>query len=120
MSAETARSRAGSAGVLSLAACCLALVACGTPVPPEKTDYVGRWEGPGMQLLITQEGRVEYLKKKGRSSTSIKAPLQRFEGDDFVVGVWRLSTTFDVAMPPYEEDGEWKMVVEGVELTKLR
>ena len=36
----------------------LVLVACGSPLPPEKTAYVGQWNATGMSLLITQDGSV--------------------------------------------------------------
>jgi hypothetical protein len=44
--------------------------------------------------------------------------LRRFEGDHFVVGIAFLSTTFEVSTPPHQEAGTWKMVVDGVELTR--
>jgi hypothetical protein len=46
--------------------------------------------------------------------------LRRFEGDNFVVGLPLLSTTFQVSKPPYEEAGRWKMIVDGVELTRAQ
>lgn len=32
------------------------LGACANPVPPDKSDYVGKWKGLAMALLITQDG----------------------------------------------------------------
>jgi hypothetical protein len=52
------------------------------------------------------------------TTTSINAPLRQFEGDHFVVGIAFLSTTFEVSTPPHQEAGTWKMVVDGVELTR--
>jgi len=97
----------------------LTLSACGQPVPPEKAAYVGEWRAPAMGLLITQDGSVAYKRLKAGVKTSAKGPIQRFEGDDFVVGVPLFSTTFEVSKPPYQEAGKWKMVVDGVELTKI-
>lgn len=96
----------------------LMLTACGMPVPENKTTYVGEWEGIGMSLTITSDGGVIYERISGTGSTSVRGPLQSFEGDDFSVGLWFLTTTFEVSKPPYQEDGEWKMVVDGVELTR--
>ena len=48
----------------------------------------------------------------------LQAPLQRFEGDNFVVGVGPMSTVFTVSKPPYHDGRDWKMVVDGVELTR--
>jgi hypothetical protein len=100
-----------------LALTCL-LAACAQPVSPEKAAYAGEWKAKDMYLLITAEGNVTYRRQKGAASTSIDAPLQGFDGDDFRVGVGLLRTTFVVSRPPYRHGGQWKMVVDGVELTR--
>src|SRR5689334_2151604 len=97
----------------------LILSGCGQEVPQDKAAYVGEWRAQTMSLTLTQEGRVLYKRVKGSGTTSIDAPLRRFEGDNFVVGVPFISTTFEVSKPPYREAGSWKMVVDGVELTRL-
>ena len=94
------------------------LAACANPVPPEKSAYVGHWEAPGMSLLITQGGQVAYRRKKGSTTSEINAPLKKFDGDNFVVGVGLWTTTFVVSKPPREESGRWKMTVDGVELSR--
>ena len=96
----------------------LLLLGCGKPVPPEKADYVGEWREKNMYLLIAQDGRVTYKRAQGSASTSIEGPIKEFVGDNFDVGVWRMSTTFVVTRPPYQDKGQWKMVVDGVELTR--
>ena len=96
----------------------LLLQACGKPVPPDKAEYVGEWQEKSMYLLITQEGSVRYKRVKDGVSTSIEAPLQGFDGDNFVVGIGPMSTTFTVSRPPYHDGRAWKMVVDGVELTR--
>jgi hypothetical protein len=98
----------------------LFLYGCGKPVPADKADYIGEWRAPAMYLLITQDGSVQYKRLKGGAERSITGPLQGFKGDDFSVGFLFLSTTFVVSKPPYQEGGRWKMVVDGVELTKSR
>ena len=96
------------------------LAACGEPIPSEKKDYAGDWRAREMRLLITQEGRCEYERRReGGGNTSISAPIQRFEGDNFVVGVGLFTTTFVVSQPPHLEKGQWKMTVDGVELTRF-
>ncbi len=72
-----------------------------------------------MSLLIFRDGTVEYERVNGRSTVSIDAPLTGFVEDDFVVGVWFITTTFDVSEPPEKIDGKWQMVVDGVRLTKV-
>lgn len=103
-----------------LLAITLTVSACGNPLPPDKSTYVGEWRAQTMGLLITQDGSVAYKRVKGGVTTSVNGPLRRFEGDDLVVGVPLISTTFQVSRPPYKEAEKWKMVVEGVELTRIR
>jgi hypothetical protein len=94
------------------------LSACGQAVPDDKSAYVGSWHAQAMDMQLTKDGTVHYKRVRGNNTTSINAPLRRFEGDNFVVGIPFLSTTFEVSMPPHEEAGTWKMVVDGVELTR--
>lgn len=96
----------------------LTLFGCAKPVPPEKDVYVGAWRSQTMALLITQDGSVSYKRLKGGVKTEINGPLQKFDGNNFHVGVAFLSTTFEVSKPPFQQDGQWKMVVDGVELSK--
>lgn len=96
------------------------LSSCGVPVPADKMDYVGEWQAPNMYLSITADGRVKYKRKKGSMTKSIDAPLQGFDRNDFIVGVGSLKTTFRVDKPPYEDNGQWKMIVDGVTLTRTR
>lgn len=110
----------GRAQLGVLCAVMFALTACGKAVPPDKSAYVGEWRAQAMALLVTQDGSVAYKRLKGGVTTSLNAPLRRFEGDNFVVGLPLISTTFEVSKPPYEEAGRWKMVVDGVELTKVQ
>lgn len=97
----------------------LLLVGCAKPVPAEKSAFVGEWKSQDMEVLITQEGSVMYRRVRGNVTKSIEGPLQGFEGDDFVVGVGPMKVTFVVSTPPHEVGGEWKMVVDGVELTRV-
>jgi hypothetical protein len=94
------------------------LSGCAQPVPDDKADYVGEWHAKTMTLLLTKDGSVRYKRVSGNSTTSIDGPLRRFEGNNFVVGIPLLSSTFEVSKPPYRENGTWKMVVDGVELTR--
>ncbi|HEX7644001.1 MAG TPA: hypothetical protein VF472_17500 [Burkholderiaceae bacterium] len=96
------------------------LACCGKPLPQEKAAYVGEWQAKNMYLNIEAEGQVNYKRKDGNTSTSINAPIKEFHGDDFDVGVGPMSTTFRVSRAPYQEGGQWKMVVDGVELVKAQ
>lgn len=95
------------------------MAACsGIPLPADKANYAGRWQGVGMDLTITPDGGVDYKRVGGSGSVSVTAPIQKFEGDDFIVGIWFMTTRFKVDRPPFQDNGVWKMVVEGVELTR--
>lgn len=96
------------------------LTGCGKPVPPEKASYVGEWRSPTMDLHITQDGSVAYERVKGGVTTKIHGPIQRFDGNDFAVGIAFVSTTFEVSEPPFQQDGQWMMVVDGEDLVKYR
>ena len=101
-----------------LAAALLLLAGCGQPVPAEKANYVGDWRSKEMHLVITRDGQVRYERRSGGSSTSINAPLQGFDGNNFTAGIGLLSTTFVVTKPPYRDGALWKMVVDGVEVVR--
>lgn len=97
----------------------LLLAACAQPVPPDKVALVGEWQSPDMYLLLLPEGRVKYVRREGNKQTRIDGPLRGFDGDRFTVGVWFMSTTFSVDKAPYEAGGMLRMVVDGVELTRI-
>jgi hypothetical protein len=94
------------------------VIGCAKPIPADRMAYVGDWQGENMRLAITKEGQVHYIRMNGGSRTSVDAPLQEFEGDDFIVGVGPLKTRFVVSKPPRREGNVWKMTVDGVELTR--
>ena len=101
-----------------LAMCALLLAACAQPLPQDKLEYAGEWRGEGTRLVISPSGLCDYERKRGGSSVSINAPIKQFEGDNFVVGVGPMTTTFVVSKPPHLANGRWRMVVDGVELTR--
>ena len=98
----------------------LLVAGCSEPIPPEKIAYAGEWRGENVELVITLEGSVQYERRSGSSTVSVNAPIQRFVGDDFVVGIGPFNTTFVVSKPPHLVDGQYRMVVDGVELTRTR
>lgn len=88
------------------------------PIPAGKKAYVGEWKAPGVTLTITADGGVRYERVTGSNSKKVNAPITKFEGDNFVVGVLFVDTTFKVERPPHREGKRWKMVVDGVELSR--
>ncbi len=102
-----------------LLAAVLLISACkAQPLPPDKADYAGHWRAAGVDLVILPEGRVEYKKREGKGTVEVSGPIG-FKGDDFVVAVMVVKTAFKVSEPPHEVDGEWKMTVDGIELTRV-
>lgn len=95
------------------------LFACSKPLPDNRLDYVGEWQSKEMRLLILADGTVAYKRLKGGGTTSINGPLKAFSGDNFVVGILFLTSTFDVSQPPTQVNGQWQMVVDGVRLTRV-
>jgi hypothetical protein len=96
------------------------LSSCGNSVPLEKAAYVGLWQEKNMSLQISQGGSVQYKRSRNGVSTSINAPMKRFVGANFEVGLGPVVTTFIVSQPPLEDDGQWTMVVDGVKLIKVK
>ena len=94
------------------------LIGCSKPLPESRQAYLGEWRGEGVVLNIMPDGMVDYQRTQGSASTSIKAPIKRFEGDDLVVGVLFMATTFIVNEPPNYSDGIWVMTVDGIKLVK--
>jgi hypothetical protein len=98
----------------------LAFAACSAaPVPADKTTYVGTWKGVGIELTITADGGLQYEKLSGSGKKSLNAPIKEWKGADFTAGLGPIKTTFKVDRPPYEEDGKWRMVVDGNELVRV-
>ena len=97
----------------------LFLASCSNPLPTDKLHYVGDWQNKEMGLSISQDGNVSYKRVEGHTSTSVNGPITEFIGDDFVVGIWFITTNFKVTEPPVEIDGVWQMVVDGVRLKRV-
>ncbi len=87
------------------------------PVPEDKKDYVGTWKSNEVTLTLTQDGGVNY-ERIGPVNKTFKGPLKAFKGNDFVAGIWFLTTTFKVDSPPHLDGNLWKMTVDGIELIR--
>ncbi|MDP2387861.1 MAG: hypothetical protein Q8M29_15920 [Bacteroidota bacterium] len=91
----------------------------GSGIPAGKEDYIGTWTSDKITLKITAGGRVDYKKQTSEvSSTSVNGPIQKFEGNNFIVGALGINTTFIVTNLPHQEAGVIKMTVDGEELVK--
>ncbi len=97
----------------------LLLTGCSKPLPENRIHYAGYWTSKNMVLVIHTDGTVDYQRIQDRTTTTVNGPLAEFAGDDFVVGIGFLTTTFKVSEPPSQIDGVWQMTVDGVRLTKI-
>ncbi len=100
------------------------------PVPEDKKDYIGDWKGQfqngSMTLSISPDGTVNYERREVTTGTFSKTntkyfsggKIHKFDGNDFEVRALSESTTFKVEKPPYRDGQMWKMVVDGVELSR--
>ncbi len=88
------------------------------PVPADKMNYVGNWQGKDMQLSLSNEGKIDYKRGRPNDQVDLSIDLKGFKGNNFEAGVAFVRTTFVVSKPPHREGGQWKMTVDGVELTR--
>lgn len=114
-----------------LAGLVIFLAGCGKPIPPEYQDYVGTWKNDistrgepsedefRVHLAVYPGGKISYKRWKSGKKVTINAPIVRFEGDDFVVGFWKLTTVFKVESRPYEAQDDWWMRVDGRDLRRV-
>ncbi|MCR9166071.1 MAG: hypothetical protein ACE37F_17470 [Nannocystaceae bacterium] len=106
----------------ALAALVFGLLACSNPqpLPQGKAEFAGTWEGDGVRIEITPEGRVTYDRKKGAGNERIQGPIAGWGEDNFVVGVMTQKTTIEVDEPPHETSGTWTMVINGDTVYRLQ
>ncbi len=92
---------------------CLLLFGCSdpTPVPPDRAEYVGLWVAKDRYISIFGNGRLEYKKKLMLGLHNRVESNFVFEGNKIVSAMF---VSFVVEAPPYQEGGQWKMVVDGV------
>ncbi len=96
----------------------LFLTGCGEPLSEDKLDYAVLWKGGNVLLEIKNDGSVSYANVRPNNTETIDGPIKEFTDEGFVVGYLFLTKKFKVDKPPYQEDGKWKMVLNGVEMTK--
>ena len=85
----------------------------------DKREYAGRWAGAGVTLYVDPDGSISYERVTGSTTVTINAPIVEFQGDDFVVGLWSMTTTFAVSEAPRWDGEAWSMVVDGRRLTRV-
>lgn len=103
------------------AACLLPLAAHAdpVPVPADKLAYVGDWQGKDMRIQMAKDGKIKYKRDRPNKKMDLSVDLQGFNGDNFDIGWGFVRSTFVVSKPPDREGNQWKMTVDGVELTRV-
>lgn len=106
----------------AIACTALLLAACAKPLPVDKAAYAGQWQDDqqdvDVRLWITKEGSLKYTWSKPGLNKNLEAPIQEFQGNNFVAGIGPLKTTFTVSEPPHRVGDHWTMVVDGVRLNR--
>ena len=109
--------------LIAYVACLISLLqplnAAAATVPDSKMAYVGEWVGTNMRLKIGQDGKIAYKRTGVELQVDVNIELSAFEGDNFVAGVGPFLTVFLVSKPPHSRGSSTRMVVDGVELTKV-
>lgn len=103
---------------LAAVALCL-LASCMAPVPPDKLDYVGMWQGKGMSLAINADGRIGYRTCRSWFCTVIEAESFSFTPTGLRFGFLLLRWNLRVDRPPHRLNGRWTMTIDGVDLVRL-
>ena len=65
----------------------LTFTGCGISVPEDKQEYIGQWNSESATLNVYPQ-RIEY-ETHGTMSSSISAPITKFEDEDFFAGIWK-------------------------------
>lgn len=86
----------------------------GTPLDENKKDFIGIWQTGPTRLVIYEKGRLDY-KEPGYS---MEAPIQEFTDEYIKTGIWFIDKTFTIDRAPYQENGEWKMQIDGKTFTR--
>lgn len=82
--------------------------------------FVGVWKAVGMDLTITEDGTVEYKRiKKGITKSFSGGRVVKITPENIIVKVLVSKTAFIINEPPHEENGKWKMTLDGVELERV-
>lgn len=89
------------------------LFSCTYPVPlsPSKSNYVGLWIASDRYISIFSNGRLEYREKIGFGMHNRVSGNFTFEGNIIEMEMFG---SFVIDKPPFEEEGQWIMQMEGI------
>ena len=96
-----------------------------SPLLENQKDYVGKWKNDSSTLIIERNGDAKYsqhLKTEAKTTSSdiststssdIKASLTKLDAQHIQIGEGSMSKEFKVDKPPFEQDGKWKVILDG-------
>lgn len=90
-----------------------------TTLPPDMSDYAGFWTSESMYLIIEPKGDATSLGRSSMGLHKVSAPIHSFDGKSFKAGLLGFNANFSINRPPERRDGQWVMVVNGVELSRV-
>jgi hypothetical protein len=89
------------------------------PIPQDQMVYVGVWQGSNIFLEIDANGNASYAKlRDGAVIETVDSPVKKIGDGKIVIGYLFITKTLELTKPPFEEDGNWKMIIDGVTLIK--
>jgi len=88
----------------------------------DRQNYVGEWQGASTNLLIRNDGTVDYRREQTvgdmTNTDSVSGPINAFHEGSFMVGALGQNTQFDVSQSPRMENDTMTMTVNGERLEK--
>ena len=97
----------------------LFLISCSAdPLPQDQKVYAGVWQGGNVFLEIKEDGNASYAKVQDGASETIDAPVKQIGDGKIIIGYLFITKTLELTKAPYQEEDEWKMIIDGVTLTK--
>ena len=113
--------------ILILTFISLMIVACTktSPLLENNQNYIGQWKNDYSTLTIRQDGEVRWLKRsvaeekndqhssKASSLVDMDTYILKLDQNVLEIGQGSLQKKFKIIKAPYQQDGEWKMVLDG-------
>ncbi|RYZ05466.1 MAG: sel1 repeat family protein [Myxococcales bacterium] len=97
---------------------CALAGACSHPVPASGEQFVGLWTAADRYLAISADGRLEYQRKSGGNTVELGGVIRSIDSEEIRTGIWPISSTFKVDRAPHLDGDQWKMTIDGVELSR--
>ena len=85
----------------------------------DRQNYIGEWRGANTNLLIKQDGTIDYRRREivgdTTNTVTVTGPINNFDGASFTVGVLGQNTRFEIDTPPINGS----MTVNGERLERV-